>query len=205
MVFQVSQESQHVRGIVFRYQRTSNRVVGYRVTGEQNDSMSQMDFVDTKRARKLAENRCPKRSTVKLSDRVPQAVVEKTSGQLKQEVTSDSTLNCGRIEFVDQDAVNDSLPYFVVVPSLRLDVFGGRAECLAARTLRSVLAIVDLPPEFLLKCYRPNPSNSSPLTPTKLSTFRARSLSRMARFSYCLGGCFLASMPGSFVLCPQKT
>ena len=39
----------------------------------------------------------------------------------------------------------------------------------------------------------------------KLSTFWARSLSRVARFSYYCGGCFLASMPGSFVLSRQKT
>ena len=68
-----------------------------------------------------------------------------------------------------------------------------------------IFAAANLPPQLLLKCYRTNASDSNPLTSPELSTFRARSLSRVARFSYRFDGCFFASMPGSFVLCPQKT
>ena len=167
--------------------------------------MSKVDFVNTKRAGKFAQNLCTKLRTVKLSNCVLQAVIEKAGGQFEQEVAFQGLPNCGRIEFVDQDAINDSLPYFVVVPGLRFNVFRGRAKCFAATTRGSILAVVNLPPEFLLKCYRTNASDSNPLTPPELSTFLARSLSRVTGFSYGFGGCFFASMPGSFVLCPQKT
>jgi hypothetical protein len=40
--------------------------------------------------------------------------------------------NSGCVEFVDQDSINDSLPYFVVVPGLRFDIFWGRTERFAA-------------------------------------------------------------------------
>jgi hypothetical protein len=48
MIFQVSQEPQHVRRIVFRNQRAGNRIVRHRIAGEQNHSMSEVDFVNTK-------------------------------------------------------------------------------------------------------------------------------------------------------------
>ena len=106
--------------------------------------------------------------------------------------------NSGCVEFVDQDSINDSLPYFVVVPGLRFDIFWGRTERFAATTLGSIFAVENLPPQFLLKCYRTNASDSNPLTPPEVPALRTRSLSRMTRFSYRFGGCFLASMPSSF-------
>ena len=81
-----------------------------------------------------------------LSNRVIQTVVEKTGRQVEQKVTLDGSLNRGRIEFIDEDAIDDRLSYFVVVPSPQFDVFWGRAECLAAKTGGNVLAVVNFPP-----------------------------------------------------------
>lgn len=106
--------------------------------------------------------------------------------------------NSGCVEFVDQDSINDSLAYFVVVPGLRFDIFWGRTKRFVATTLGSIFAVVNLPPQFLLKCYRTNASDTNPLTPPEFPALRTRSLSRMTRFSYRFGGCFFTSMPGSF-------
>ena len=106
--------------------------------------------------------------------------------------------NSGCVEFVDQDSINDSLPYFVVVPGLRFDIIWGRTERFAATTLGSIFAVENLPPQFLLKCYRTNASDSNPFKPPEVPALRTRSLSRMTRFSYRFGGCFLASMLSLF-------
>ena len=80
------------------------------------------------------KNLSTKLSTIELSNGVIQTVVEKTGRQVEQEVTLDRSLNRGRIEFIDKDAIDNRLPYLVVVPGPPLDVFWGRAECLAAKT-----------------------------------------------------------------------
>jgi len=218
VVFQVSQEPQHVCPIVLRNQRTGNRMVRDRIAGEQDDSVPKMDFIDTKRAGKFAQNLGPKRRAVKFPNRVFQTVIEKSGGQPEQEVSLQRLGNGGRVELVDQNAINDCLPHLVVVPGLGFDIIGSRAEGLAATALGRVLAIVDFSPEFLLKCYRTNTTNSNPFTSSEFPTFWASCLSRMTRFSYSFGGCFLASMPGSFFcvvrkpnksnqvfLCPDRT
>ena len=114
-------------------------------------------------------------------------------------------MNCGRVEFVDEDAINDSLTHLVVVLRLGLDILRVCAKRLAALALGGVLAIVYLSPKLLPECYRTNQPNSNPFASSQLAAPRARSLPRMARFYYSLGGCFLASMPDSFVSSRQKT
>jgi len=200
MIFQVSQEPQHVRRIIFRNQRAGNRIVRHRIAGKQNHSMSEVDFINTKRARELAQNLGTKLRTVKLFYGILQAVIKKSGRQLEQEITFQGLPNSGCVEFVDQDSINDSLPYFVVVLGLRFDIFWGRMERFAATTLGSIFAVANLPPQLLLKCYRTNASDSNPLTPPELPALRTRSRSRMTRFSYRFGGCFLASMPSALSL-----
>ena len=160
--------------------------------------MSEVDFVDTERAGKFAQHLGTKLSPVELADRVFQAIVKKPAGQLEQEVTLHRPSDSGRIELVDQDAINDRLPHFVVVPSLWLDVMRGSAESFTAVTVRRVLAVMHFPPKLPLKCYRTNATAPYSLASPKRSTFWAGSLSRVTRFSYRACGCFLASMPGSF-------
>jgi hypothetical protein len=198
MIFVISQEPQHVRRIVFRNQRAGNRIVRHRIAGEQNHSMSEVDFVNTKCAGELAQNLGTKLRTVILSNGILQAIIKKSCRQLEQEITFQGLPNRGCVEFVAQDSINDSLSYFVVVLGLRFDIFWGRTERFGATTLCSVFAVVNLPPEFLLKCYRTNASDSNPLTKPEFPALRTRSLSRMTRFSCRFGGCFFASMPSSF-------
>ena len=198
MIFQVSQEPQHVRRIVFRNQRAGNRIIRHRIAGDQNHSMSEVDFVNTKLAGELAQNLGTKLRTVILFNGILQAIIKKSGRQLEQEIAFQGLPNSGCVEFVDQDSINDSLAYFVVVPGLRFDIFWGRTKRFVATTLGSIFAVVNLPPQFLLKCYRTNASDTNPLTPPEFPALRTRSLSRMTRFSYRFGGCFFTSMPGSF-------
>ena len=64
---------------------------------------------------------------------------------------------------------------------------------------------MNLSPKWLPERERANPPISIPLSSSELAASWARSLSTVASFLYSLGGCFLASMPDSFVLNPQKT
>ena len=166
--------------------------------------MPQVDLVYTKRTGEFTQNLCAKPRTVKLSDRVFQAVIKKAGRQLEQEVPLQGLRHSGCIEFVDQNAIDDRLPYFVVVFGFRLNIFWRRVERSTAATLSSVFAIADFSPEFLLKCYRTNTPSSDSLASTECSAFWARCLSWAARFSYRSAGCFLASMPGSFFCVVRK-
>jgi hypothetical protein len=114
-------------------------------------------------------------------------------------------LNRSAIEFVDQDAIKDGLSHLVVVFGLGLDIVWMSAERFAARTLGDILAVVNLSPKLLLKCYRTNQANPNSFATSELSARWASSLSRVTRIDYRFGGCFLASMPDSFVSSPEKT
>ena len=161
-------------------------------------------FRQHKVARELAQNLGTKLRTVKLFNGILQAIIKKSGGQLEQEITFQGLPNSGCVEFVDQDSINDSLSYFVVVLGLRFNIFWGRTERFAAKTLGSIFAVANLAPQFLLKCYLTNASDSNPLTPPEPRALRTRSLSRMTRFSYRFGGCFFASMPGSFFVSSEN-
>ena len=114
-------------------------------------------------------------------------------------------MNRGRVQFIDEDAINDSLSNVAVVLGLQIDIAGVRVERLATQAFGDVLTVVNLSPQLLLKCDRTNEPNANSLASSESSTPWARSLSRMARISYRLAGCFLASMPDSLVLSRQKT
>ena len=109
------------------------------------------------------------------------------------------------VELVAQNAIQNGLADMIIVSGLGRNIAGGRVERFAAATLGRVLAIVNFSPEFLLISDRANTSNSNPLATPEPPTFWAVGLSRMARFSYRLSGCFFASMPDSFVLSREKT
>ena len=87
---------------------------------------------------------------------------------------------CGGL--IDQNTIDNSLPYFVVVRRLWLNIFRTRVEGFAALAFGDILAIVDLAPKLLLKCYRTHQSSSNPLPSAKLATSWTRSLSRATRF-----------------------
>ena len=108
-------------------------------------------------------------------------------------------MNRGCVEFVEQDAIQDGLSYWVVVLGLWLDILWVCAERFAAITFGGILAIVNISPQFLLKGYRANQPNSNPFATSKLPARRAKSLSRVTRIDYRFGGCFLPSMFDSFV------
>ena len=205
VVFEVSQEPQHMGRVVLPDQRAGDRIVGNRIAGQQHDSLPQMDLVDAKRAGKFREDFGAKLGSVKLPDRVFQAVVEKAGRQVQEEVTLESLLDGVDVELVAQNAIQNGLADMIIVSGLGRNIAGGRAERFAAVTLGRVLAIVNLSPEFLPIRDRANTSNPNPLATPELPTFGAVGLSRMARFSYRLSGCFLASMPDSFVLSRKKT
>jgi hypothetical protein len=57
-----------------------------------------------------------------------QAIIKTSGRQFEQEITFQGLLNSGCVEFVDQDSINDSLSYFVVVIGLRFDIRQERAR-----------------------------------------------------------------------------
>ena len=111
MVFKVLQEPQHVRCVVRRDQGTRDWSVSNWIAGEQQNSVPKMDLVDAECAGELAQDLGSKLRTVVLPNRVFQTVVHKASRQFEQEFSLHRFLNCSCIEFVDQDAINDSLPF----------------------------------------------------------------------------------------------
>ena len=104
-----------------------------------------------------------------------------------------------------QDSIEDSLTYLVIVLGLQIDVSGMRVERFAALALGDVFAIVNLSPELLPKCERTDHANSNSFASSERSTTGARSLSWVAKILYSFNGCFLASMPDSFVSSREKT
>ena len=201
LVFQVQQESPHVSGIVFGDQSASDWVVSNWIAGEQHNTLAEMNFIDAKFSEHLGSQRGP----VVFSDRPCQAVVQKTGRELQVKVTPHGRLNRSGVELVNQDAVNDCLSNLVVVARLGLDILRVRAEGLTTLAPGRIFAVMDLSPDLLLKCNRPHTTNQDPLAPIQSATRRTSSLSRTTRFPYCFAGCFLESMPDSFVLSPQKT
>ena len=99
----------------------------------------------------------------------------------------------GRVELIDQDAIDDGSSHFVVVLGFGFDIAWVSSERLATRTFRGVLAVIKLPPEFLLKSDRPHASHPNPFTSPQFPASRARCLSRVTRIDYRLGGCFCRS------------
>lgn len=68
MVFQILHEALHVCTVVGRYQSTCNGNVCNRVTGDQYDAMSKMDFIDRQSARERCKSLSAKLLTIELSD-----------------------------------------------------------------------------------------------------------------------------------------
>lgn len=145
------------------------------------------------------------RGPVVFSDRPFQTVVQKTGRELQVEITQHGLLDRSRIELVDQNAIDDRLANFVVAQGFRFDIFRMRAERLATLAPGRIFAVADLSPKLLPKRNRPHTTNQDPLASAQFATRRTSRLPRTTQFQYRFDGCFLASMPDSFVLSPQKT
>lgn len=150
VIVEVSHEPNHVRGIILGNQSTSDRVVGDRVTGQQQYTMAQMNLINAQDATELREHVLAELVAIEFSDRMIQCRVNVTRGKFDQEVTLHTGLDCRKVQLVVENPVDDGLANSVVILGFEVDMIRMAVKRFAAVALGPVFAVVNFQPENLL-------------------------------------------------------
>ena len=110
--------------VVGTHQSEGHRHISDRVGRQKQRVMAQVEFIHTKCARELPKHTLAVLGHVQLSNGVGQAVVDETCGEIEEEIPLETTERGLDVHAVVDDAVENSLPDFVVVLGSWQDAFG---------------------------------------------------------------------------------
>ena len=120
--------------------RTALIKVAERVGGQEQDLVPQMDFVEAQRAGELGESPVPVVGQVGLPHHPVEAVVEKTVGEVEEELALERLLQAVQAHAVFEQAIDDHVPNAVGVVRSWFDAIDLGTKGLATRAAGAVFS-----------------------------------------------------------------
>ena len=151
-LLEVVQEAAHVVLIVAPHQREGHREVVDRVGGQQQGTVSQVNFVDAEGAGEIRQRPLSVGRQVGLADLPIEAVVEKALGEIEMEIALEGQPEPFHAHAVVEQAVEDRLADPVGILGPRFDPLDRGAEGLAAGTTGAVFSDLDFQPDDFAIC-----------------------------------------------------